>query len=398
MSGDWLRVMMALDFSHVTSVANGSGASSRVQPLSKSSRFWSSKRPVALVAAPRPRLRSAGRMRSAIASGRWRGSMARVRFWLMGMFRNVRFGTNHEHEIGPPTCRVKGRAANSEGATRPTSPLYGRWVSVERCERRTRRSVRERVAVVDIAALQARGQTFLALRRGSVGEAVAHGVAAGGGLEPVVAYRLRRRQRPLDIARLEDLPFVVRVVGPHAVQAIGLQFAPDGQRVGLGLAHPLLHVVDLVENAENVLNMMADLMGYDIEIGEFAAAAVLVFHIAKEGCVEINLLVDRAVERPHRRLCAAAPGARRPVVDDERRRLVLDTRLRRQHFRPDCLRAADDLGEKSAHRIVWIGRRACRRRGALLPDANHFGPAHEHLRRDAGEITDGENDDDGADA
>src|SRR5580700_8146995 len=288
MSGDSLRVIMALGFSHVTSVANGSGDSSRVQPSSNSSRFWSSKRPVALVAAPRPRLRSAGRMRSAIASGRWRGSMAeiRLRVGFMGMFRNGRFGTNHEQEIDPPPCRVKGRAANSEGATWPTSPLYGRWVSAERSERRTRRSVRERVAVVDVAALEAGGQPFLALRGRSVGEAVGHGVAAGGGLQPVIADRLRRRQRPLDIARLEDFPFVVRVVGPHAGQAIGLQFDPDGQRVGLGLAHPLLQVVDLVENAENVLNVMADLVRHDIRIGEVASAAVFGFHVTKEGGVQ----------------------------------------------------------------------------------------------------------------
>ena len=38
MSGDWLRVMIAFGFSHVTSVVSGSGASSRVQPSSKSSR------------------------------------------------------------------------------------------------------------------------------------------------------------------------------------------------------------------------------------------------------------------------------------------------------------------------------------------------------------------------
>ena len=39
MSGDSLRVMMALGFSHVTSVASGSGASSRVQPSSNASRL-----------------------------------------------------------------------------------------------------------------------------------------------------------------------------------------------------------------------------------------------------------------------------------------------------------------------------------------------------------------------
>ena len=100
---------MALGFSQVTSVASGSGAFSRVHPSSKSSRFSSSKRPVALVAAPRPRLSSTGRIRSAIASGRWRGSTGRerIRIAFMGVFRNVTSGTNHEQEIISPVRDVK---------------------------------------------------------------------------------------------------------------------------------------------------------------------------------------------------------------------------------------------------------------------------------------------------
>ena len=60
MSGEALRVMIVFGLSIVTSVASGSGASSRVQPSSKSSRRSVSKRPVTLVAEPRPRRRSAG--------------------------------------------------------------------------------------------------------------------------------------------------------------------------------------------------------------------------------------------------------------------------------------------------------------------------------------------------
>src|ERR1700733_12193804 len=210
MSGDSLRVMMALGFSNVTSVANGSASSPRAPPSSTSSRFWSSKRPVALVAAPRPRLRSAGTMRSAIASGRWRGAggAGRIRVRFMGMFRNGRAGTNHEQAHRPtPTLR--------QGLTsRGTSAINA--INLARSLFPARRSVRERVAGIDVAAFQAGGQPFLALLRGAMGEAVGHGVAAGCRLQPVVADRLGGRQRPFDIARLEDLPFVVRVVGPHA--------------------------------------------------------------------------------------------------------------------------------------------------------------------------------------
>src|SRR6202161_3044263 len=120
------------------------------------------------------------------------------------------------------------------------------------------RSIRERVAGLDVAALQARGQPLLALCRRAVGEAVGHGVAARSGLQPVVADRRRGRHRLLDVARLENLPLLVGMVGPNAGKAVGLQFDPDRKRVGLGLAHLLLHVVDLVENAELVLDVMAD--------------------------------------------------------------------------------------------------------------------------------------------
>ena len=39
-----------------------------------------------------------------------------------------------------------------------------------------------------------------------------------------------------------------------------------------------------------------------------------------------------------------------------------------------------------------------RRRLSVSADADHLGAAHQHLGRDAGEIADGENDDDRADA
>src|ERR1700689_1169218 len=99
------------------------------------------------------------------------------------------------------------------------------------------RSIRERVARLDVAALQARGQPLLAHCRGAVGEAVGHGVAARGGLQPVVADRRRGRHRLLDVAGLEDLPLLIGMVGPNAGEAVGLELDPDRQRIGLGLAY-----------------------------------------------------------------------------------------------------------------------------------------------------------------
>ena len=97
-------------------------------------------------------------------------------------------------------------------------------------------SIGESVAGIDLSAFQARGQPLLAHGRGAVGEAVWHGVAARCGLQPVVADRLCGRERPFDVPLLEDPPFLVRVGGPDAGEAIGLQLDPYRKRVGLGLA------------------------------------------------------------------------------------------------------------------------------------------------------------------
>src|SRR5688572_5123076 len=67
MSGDWLRVMMVRGFSTCTSVLKGGRSSSDSQPSSKTWRVRGSKRPLGLMPAARPRLRS-GRTRTPLCS------------------------------------------------------------------------------------------------------------------------------------------------------------------------------------------------------------------------------------------------------------------------------------------------------------------------------------------
>ena len=63
-----------------------------------------------------------------------------------------------------------------------------------------------------------------------------------------------------------------------------------------------------VERAFEVLDVMADLMGDDIGLGEVAGRAEALRQLVEEGRVDVDLLVGRAVERPHRRLAHAAGG------------------------------------------------------------------------------------------
>ena len=53
------------------------------------------------------------------------------------------------------------------------------------------------------------------------------------------------------------------------------------------------------KDAELVLHVVTDLMGDDVRVGEVAIRADLFLHVHKEGEVDIDGLVSRAVERTH---------------------------------------------------------------------------------------------------
>ena len=131
----------------------------------------------------------------------------------------------------------------------------------------------------------------------------------------------------------------------------------------LRLAAAAAQRVDLVHDAELVLHVVADLVGDDVGLGELAGCAQALLEHLVEAQVDVDLLVVRAVERPHRRLALAA--RRRPAAreEDELRRLVGPARLA-EDVGPDDLGAAQDLRDELRAGIV--GRR--RRRGALLLD------------------------------
>ena len=95
---------------------------------------------------------------------------------------------------------------------------------------------------------------------------------------------------------------------PDAGEAVGLQLDPNLELIGLGLIHAALHFLYLRQNAEQVLHVMADLVGDHIGLRELAvpaagiAAAESPLEVLEERGVEINLLIVRTVERPHRGL------------------------------------------------------------------------------------------------
>ena len=97
-------------------------------------------------------------------------------------------------------------------------------------------------------------------------------------------------------------------------EAIRLQFDLDLQRVGFRLAAGLLlQPLHPRQDAEQVLDVMPRFMRDDVGRRELAgaarAAAKTCLDLAEERGVEEDLLVRRAVERPHRRLRHAAASA-----------------------------------------------------------------------------------------
>src|SRR4051812_17713617 len=117
------------------------------------------------------------------------------------------------------------------------------------------------------AASIAAHQRFLALRRGTVGEALWNDDPLAGALEGVVADRRRGAHPFLEIARLHRLALARR---PESCIAIGLELHPHLERVGLSLGDAGLGAADALLDPGQRLDVMADLVGDDVGLGEIA--------------------------------------------------------------------------------------------------------------------------------
>src|SRR5262249_48103653 len=120
----------------------------------------------------------------------------------------------------------------------------------------------ERVAARRVAGLEAPPQPLLAVARGAVSEGLGLHGSLRYPLEPVVADRAGGPQAFLEVAGLDQLSLAVGVVSPHSRVAVRLQLDADRGRVAAPRA------ADLVEEAELVLDVVADLVGEDVGIRE----------------------------------------------------------------------------------------------------------------------------------
>src|SRR5215475_2927904 len=186
----------------------------------------------------------------------------------------------------------------------------------------------KRVAARRRARFEAGGEPTHALLRRAVRKRIGNDVALSLLLQHVVANGRCGLQCGLDIARLEELPFLLRAVCPYACKAVRLQFDTHLDLVGLGPTHAALHLLHLWQDANDVLHMVTDLVGDDIGLRKLArlaadrATSEARLDLTKERRVEVDLLVVRAIERSHRRLrqSACRPGGARK--HDQRRRPI----------------------------------------------------------------------------
>src|SRR4029079_19266493 len=206
----------------------------------------------------------------------------------------------------------------------------------------------ESIAAFELAALITALEPALALGRGAVSEGVRHDIALRLLLDLVVADRARRIQRVVDIAGLDDVFTLLGVIGEDAGEAIGLQFDAHLQSIRLGLAHALPHRLHLIHDAEQLLHVMANLVGDDIGLREIALYAEAVLQLLVEVEVNINLLVVGTVEGTHCRHAGAAGRADRYRIEHELR-LAIGVAVLAEDVLPDVLGVgehhADELPE-----------------------------------------------------
>src|ERR1700730_15137382 len=139
----------------------------------------------------------------------------------------------------------------------------------------------ERIARRDGALAQAGREPALALLGAAVGERVRDHVAARLALQRVVADRRRGAHRRLDVALLDEgrpaaiLLALVLVERPDAGKAVGLQLDPHLQLICLRTVEAalLLLLLHLRQYAEQVLHVMAYLVGNHIGLAELAGLA-----------------------------------------------------------------------------------------------------------------------------
>src|SRR3954447_10852217 len=177
----------------------------------------------------------------------------------------------------------------------------------------------EGVAALEPPRVEAGLQPMRPLLRGAVSERLGVDPAVRLLLDAIVSDRGRGVQPLLEVAVLQDAA-VIRGAAPNAGEAVGLQFEANGESVRVSRV-----VLALLTNppldAELLLDVVAELMREDVGLGEVARRLEAPVELVEEAEVDVDALVERAVERARLRARRATPGVRLAAEEDELRRL-----------------------------------------------------------------------------
>ena len=215
------------------------------------------------------------------------------------------------------------------------------------------------VAAPHLARMEAGIEPALAVLGAAVRKGIGNDIAVALrlALERIVANRGGGAQRRLDVARLDKRwlalaePILVLLRRPEAGEAIGLQLHLHLDVVGGGPAGGALRLLRLGQDAQQVLHLVSDLVRDHIGLRELAGLAA---EVAERG-VEINRLVDRAIERPHGALRdAAARGVGHPAIEHQHRRAI-SLAVLGEDFLPLQLSAAEHPAYEGCQRFRQFG-------------------------------------------
>src|SRR5208337_2061011 len=156
----------------------------------------------------------------------------------------------------------------------------------------------EGVTTTDVAGDQTLAEPFDPLGRSAVGEGVWNHVALSLLLQGVIADGRRRAKPRFDVAFFKNMLFLLGMMGPDAGVIVGLELEHHGELLGIGLANPALHLGNLFAGSEQVLNVVADLVGDHVGLGELSRRMEPFLQLFIEGQIDIDPLVRWAIERP----------------------------------------------------------------------------------------------------
>ena len=134
---------------------------------------------------------------------------------------------------------------------------------------------------------------------------------------------------------------------PNSGKAIGLQLDPNLKLISFSFVHAALKRLHTGQDPEQVLHMVANFVCDDVRLRELATLASQVtstaplLEILEELRVEIQLLVNWAVERTHRRLGVSTSRLHGARKHDERWGLISSSRTTEYLF-PLDFRASEN--------------------------------------------------------